>query len=103
MTSSAVEATVESCAAEASALGFTHAPGTTALRVRPLPNPRSALTLRLAHESAEDAVSTSTSSLSSTACRSSARVARDGPSDVEAGAKGGARRFAVHVLQPLCR
>ena len=50
-----VEATVDSCAAEAAALGFTctwHDRSSGA----PATGPRAALTLRLAHESAEDAV-----------------------------------------------
>ena len=57
MTSSAVEATVESCAAEASALGFTctwHDRSTGAPVV--VFGSRKGLTLRLTHESAEDAV-----------------------------------------------
>ena len=62
---------------------------------------RKALTLRLTHES-QRTQCTPTSARSSTACRSSARVrARRARRDVAAGAPGAARRFAVHVLQPL--
>ena len=100
MASSAVEATVESCAAEASTLGFTctwHDRATGA----PATGPRASLTLRLAHESAEDAVHVDFLPVLDRVQIFAECGARRARCDVEAGAKGGGRRFAVHVLQPL--
>ena len=100
MASSAVEATVESCAAEAAALGFActwHDRATGA----PATGPRAALTLRLAHESAEDAVNVDFMPVLDRVQIFAECGARRARCDVEAGAAGAGRRFAVHVLQPL--
>ena len=100
MASSAVETTVESCAAEASALGFTctwHDRATGA----PATGPRAALTLRLAHESAEDAVHVDFLPVLDRVQIFAECGVRRARCDVEAGAAGAGRRFAVHVLQPL--
>jgi len=100
MASSAVEATVESCAAEAAAFGFTctwHDRATGA----PATGPRASLTLRLTHESAEDAVHVDFLPVLDRVQIFAECGARRARCDVEAGAPGAARRFAVHVLQPL--
>ena len=100
MASSAVEATVESCAAEASALGFActwHDRSSGA----PATGPRAALTLRLTHESAEDAVNVDFLPVLDRVQIFGACGARRARCDVVAGAPGAGRRFAVHVLQPL--
>mgnify|MGYP001279165370 CR=1 FL=1 len=100
MASSAVEATVASCAAEASALGFTctwHDRATGA----PATGPRASLTLRLAHESAEDAVHVDFLPVLDRVQIFAECGARRARCDVAAGAPGAGRRFAVHVLQPL--
>ena len=100
MTSSAVEATVEACAAEASALGFTctwHDRATGA----PATGPRASLTLRLAHESAGDAVNVDFLPVFDRVQIFTECGARRARCDVAAGAPGAGRRFAVHVLQPL--
>ena len=100
MASSAVEATVEACAAEASALGFTctwHVRATGA----PATGPRASLTLRLAHESAEDAVHVDFLPVLDRVQIFAECGARRARCDVAAGAPGAGRRFAVHVLQPL--
>ncbi len=102
MASSAVEATVESCAAEAAALGFTctwhdRSSGAPAAAT----GPRAALTLRLAHESAEDAVHVDFLPVLDRVQIFGACGARRARCDVEAGAAGAGRRFAVHILQPL--
>ena len=97
-----VEATVESCAAEASTLGFTctwHDRSTGAPAADK--GPRAALTLRLAHESAEDAVHVDFLPVLDRVQIFAECGARRSRCDVEAGAPGAARRFAVHVLQPL--
>ena len=97
---SSVDATVESCAAEASALGFTctwHDRATGA----PATGPRAALTLRLTHESAEDAVHVDFLPVLDRVQIFGACGARRARCDVAAGAPGAGRRFAVHVLQPL--
>ena len=102
MASSAVEATVESCAAEASALGFTctwHDRSTGAPAADA--GPRAALTLRLTHESAEDAVHVDFLPVLDRVQIFGACGARRARCDVAAGAPGAGRRFAVHVLQPL--
>ena len=102
MTSSAVEATVESCAAEASTLGFTctwHDRSTGAPAADK--GPRAALTLRLAHESAEDAVHVDFLPVLDRVQIFAECGARRARCDVAAGAPGAGRRFAVHVLQPL--
>ena len=100
MASSSVETTVESCAAEASTLGFTctwHDRATGA----PATGPRASLTLRLAHESPEDAVNVDFLPVLDRVQIFGACGARRARCDVEAGAPGAGRRFAVHVLQPL--
>ena len=100
MTSSAVEATVESCAAEAAALGFTctwHDRATGA----PATGPRASLTLHLTHESAADAVNVDFLPIIDRVQIFGACGARRARCDVVAGAPGAGRRFAVHVLQPL--
>ena len=102
MASSAVEATVQSCAEEARALGFgltwqdrsTGAPAADK-------GPRAALTLRLAHESAEDAVHVDFLPVLDRVQIFAECGARRARCDVAAGAPGAGRRFAVHVLQPL--
>ena len=102
MASSAVEATVESCAAEASALGFActwHDRSTGAPAADK--GPRAALTLRLAHESAEDAVNVDFLPVLDRVQIFAECGARRARCDVAAGAPGAGRRFAVHVLQPL--
>ena len=102
MTSSAVESTVESCAAEASALGFTctwHDRSTGAPAADA--GSRASLTLRLAHESAEDAVNVDFLPVLDRVQIFAECGARRARCDVEAGAPGAARRFAVHVVQPL--
>ena len=102
MTSSAVESTVESCAAEASALGFTctwHDRSTGAPAADA--GSRAALTLRLAHESAEDAVHVDFLPVLDRVQIFAECGARRARCDVAAGAPGAGRRFAVHVLQPL--
>ena len=102
MASSAVEATVESCAAEAAALGFTctwHDRSTGAPAADK--GPRAALTLRLTHESAEDAVHVDFLPVLDRVQIFGACGARKARCDVAAGAPGAGRRFAVHVLQPL--
>ena len=102
MASSTVEATVESCAAEASALGFTctwHDRSTGAPAADK--GPRAALTLRLTHESAEDAVHVDFLPVLDRVQIFAECGARRARCDVEAGAPGAGRRFAVHVLQPL--
>ena len=98
----AVEATVESCAAKASALGFTctwHDRSTGAPAADK--GPRAALTLRLAHESAEDAVHVDFLPVLDRVQIFAECGPRRARCDVEAGSKGAGRRFAVHVLQPL--
>ena len=110
MTSSAVESTVESCAAEASALGFTctwHDRVTGApvadeqiARIARTAS-RAALTLHLTHESAEDAVNVDFLPVFDRVQIFGACAARRARCDVVAGAPGAGRRFAVHVLQPL--
>ena len=100
MASSSVEATVESCAAEASALGFTctwHDRATGA----PATGPRASLTLHLTHESAADAVNVDFLPIIDRVQIFGACGARRARCDVVAGAPGAGRRFAVHVLQPL--
>ncbi len=102
MTSSAVEATVEACAAEASALGFTctwHDRSTGAQVVAI--GSRKGLTLRLAHESAEDAVHVDFLPVLDRVQIFAECGARRARCDVAADAPGAGRRFAVHVLQPL--
>ena len=102
MASSAIEATVESCAAEASALGFTctwHDRSTGAPAADA--GPRAALTLRLAHESAEDAVNVDFLPVLDRVQIFAECGARRARCDVAAGAPGAGRRFAVHVVQPL--
>ena len=102
MASSAVEATVESCAAEASALGFTctwHDRSTGAPAADA--GSRAALTLRLAHESAEDAVNVDFLPVLDRVQIFGECGARRARCDVAAGAPGAGRRFAVHVVQPL--
>ena len=102
MASSAVESTVESCAAEAAALGFTctwHDRSTGAPAADK--GPRAALTLRLAHESAEDAVHVDFLPVLDRVQIFAECGARRARCDVAAGAPGAGRRFAVHVLQPL--
>ena len=102
MASSTVEATVESCAAEASALGFTctwHDRSTGAPAADA--GSRAALTLRLAHESAEDAVHVDFLPVLDRVQIFAECGARRARCDVAAGAPGAGRRFAVHVLQPL--
>ena len=102
MTSSAVESTVESCAAEASALGFTctwHDRSTGAPAADA--GSRASLTLRLAHESAEDAVNVDFLPVLDRVQIFAECGTRRARCDVEAGAAGAGRRFAVHVLQPL--
>ena len=102
MASSAVEVTVQSCADEARALGFgltwhdrsTGAPAADA-------GSRAALTLRLAHESAEDAVHVDFLPVLDRVQIFAECGARRARCDVAAGAPGAGRRFAVHVLQPL--
>ena len=99
---SSVEATVESCAAEASALGFTctwHDRSTGAPAADA--GSRAALTLRLAHESAEDAVHVDFLPVLDRVQIFAECGARRARCDVAAGAPGAGRRFAVHVLQPL--
>ena len=98
----AVEATVQSCAAEASTLGFTctwHDRSTGAPAADK--GPRAALTLRLAHESAEDAVNVDFLPVLDRVQIFAECGARRARCDVAAGAPGAGRRFAVHVLQPL--
>ena len=102
MASSPVEATVASCAAEASALGFTctwHDRSTGAQVV--VIGSRKGLTLRLAHESAEDAVNVDFLPVLDRVQIFAECGARRARCDVAAGAPGAGRRFAVHVLQPL--
>jgi len=99
---SAVEATVESCAAEASTLGFTctwHDRSTGAPAAHA--GSRASLTLRLAHESAADAVNVDFLPVLDRVQIFAECGARRARCDVEAGAAGAGRRFAVHVLQPL--
>ena len=110
MASSPVEATVASCAAEASALGFTctwHDRVTGApvadeqiARIARTAS-RAALTLHLTHESAEDAVNVDFLPVFDRVQIFGACGARRARCDVVAGAPGAGRRFAVHVLQPL--
>ena len=101
MASSAVEATVESCAAEASALGFTCTWHDRSTGAPAADGSRAALTLRLAHESAEDAVNVDFLPVLDRVQIFGECGARRARCDVAAGAPGAGRRFAVHVVQPL--
>ena len=97
-----VESTVEACAEESRALGCSitwHCRGNGA--PAPIAVRRWPLTMRLAHESAPDAINVDFVPVIGRVQIFGACGARRARCDVEAGAAGAGRRFAAHILQPL--